>query len=387
MTLDLADLGSAGITAATLTTTSQGVDTLQLTCDGPLDSTPLLAPFEQFTLTADGGTRFTGWLDQAPRADSGSESSHTYTLTGPMRWLDRSPFVSETSGGIIVFDDGGGALLPLDTMLRRILASTQSAQPGRITHLDSDLDAPILQHPVPPEIRLDSTCETCLRRALSYAPTVGYWWEYSAFTPTLRLRDCAQPIPDHTLSDSAYDLSQIQMNPRYDLLHDTLKIYWLSGRSLARLDTVSPAGDAAALGANRTLIQTFELGSYNLPVEGIGNALAKYYQRLHIECTATMESLDWSHHPAELWSYAGLLANEHTSFAYTITRDLFALTQTLTLGVPPALGIYQLSEGTSSGGGGGSGGGDDPPPDGGPTEGSWFSLELCDGSVIQVWRR
>ncbi len=224
----------------------------------------------------------------------------------------------------------------------------------QFSYVDSDLDIPALQHQIPPETRLDSKCGDLLRRALKYAPTVVYWWEGTQ----IRFADADKTTADKTLSDTLYSLSQASLNARYDLLHDKVKVYWLKDKTLVRTDETASTGDAAVLGANRTFVQTFEVGAYNIPASGIAAALLKHVSRLHIDASAEQLALDWTLRPGQLWAYSGLLASTYKSFCWQISRDLFRGAQTLSLGVPPSLGIYSLSAGNN-----------DTPPDPDPSAG------------------
>ena len=359
MNLQLSQLGASGITAAQLTTTQEGTDTLALTAAADIASAPLIAPFEQ-VLLLDGGTiRFRGWLDQAPRAATGSQHTLAYTITGPMRWLERTIYGTAETGGKDVLglptEEAPTSATPLDTVIRRILARVDEDTDGAITWTDADLDAAIFQHQIPAEVRRDNNCADLLRRALKFAPTVAYYWDYSGAYPRIRFADTARTTADKTLTTSGYAISQASINPRFDLLHDRVRISWQKQNDIVRTDTTASTGDAATLGANRIYSQTFEVGRYNIPNEGLAAVLLKHVSRLHIDATATLEALDWTHRPGLLWAFSTPFPTPITgakSFGYEITRDLFAQRQTLRLGVPPAHAIYKLSDGNN----------DNPPP-------------------------
>ncbi|MFZ4778514.1 MAG: hypothetical protein ACOYM3_24350 [Terrimicrobiaceae bacterium] len=351
MTLDLADLAVSGISAAQLVCTSEGTDTLTLTVAGPVDSFALVAPFEQLTLMDGSDQRFIGWCDQAPRAATGSAQSHSYQIVGPMRWLDRVYWATPETGGraLLATVTSMYVMAPLDTSIRAILDKVIADTAGAIAYVDADLDIAALQHHVPPEIRWDSQCGALLRRALGYAPTVLFWWDYSGAVPTIRFADADKSTADKMLSETGYSLSQASLNPRYDMLRDRVIIYWLQDNALARTDDVSAtSGDAFDLAVNRSLIQTYELGPYNLPAAGIGAALLKYHSRLHTDAAGEMLGLDWSHRPGQLWSFGGLLSAGSNSFCTQVARALDRQTQSITLGVPPAFGIFKLTAAASA---------------------------------------
>jgi hypothetical protein len=235
---------------------------------------------------------------------------------------------------------------PLDTTIRAILDKVITETSGSIAYVDADLDISALQHHAPPEVRWDSQCGDLLRRALRYAPTVLFWWDYSTTVPTIRFADADKSTADKTLSETGYILSQASLNPRYDMLRDRVIIYWLQNDQLVRTDdTSATSGDAFDLSAGRSLVQTYEIGIYNLPSAGIGAALLKYYSRLHTDASGEMVGLDWSHHPGQLWAFGGLLASGSKSFCTQVSRDFFRQTQSITLGVPPSLGLFKLATG------------------------------------------
>lgn len=405
MTLEAETLGESGFSAASLEVTSEGNDTLTLTADLAIDEPPVISAFEKVILTAGGVRRFVGWLDQAPRRAAGSASSLSYTLAGPMRWLERVTLASEGTGGLIqlgVDVEGLGAdVTALDVNLRFVLDHAIARVGAVIDYVDADLEEDIFQHPIAPEFRIDSTCDVLIRRLLKFAPTVSYWWDYTTTVPTIRFADTARASADKTLSESAYELSAAGLNPRYDLLHDQVQIYWTSRGVLINTEVTASGGDGGSLGAGRTLIRTFDLAGLNMPPEGLAAAFARYYTRLHIDAEAEMVGLDWSHRPGHLWGFAGLLANGYRAFCTGVTRDLFNLTQSIKLGVPPAFDTSSLT------GGNDSSPESDPPtveitrtiedPDGNPIDGDAFfvingvaapsgqSIELPAGSYVIIY--
>ena len=364
MTVDISDLGANGISAATLTQTAQGADTLQFVAAANIDSADLLAPFSKLILMDGAACRFVGWLDRAPRSASATAQTRAYLLNGPMRWLDRTPWTNEVHGGRAELSQVDGTnILPLDTTIRAILDFVRTKTSNAISYVDADLDDDVFQFAIPPETRVDSKCGDLLRRALKFVPTVVFWWDYSTtqtisghvvYIPTIRFADADKVTADKTLSETAYDLTQAAPDPQYDLLYNKVKIYWLNDSNVERIDEVTAtSGDAydivtATPAAARTLVQSFETGMYNVPAAGIAARILKHASRLHVNCSPTMVGLDWTHKPGQLWAYDGILYSPYKSFCYQVSRDLFQLTQTLSLGVPPEFSAYKLSDGNNA---------------------------------------
>jgi hypothetical protein len=268
-----------------------------------------------------------------------------------MRWLDRVFWTDSATGGyrpLTAPGETAETIAPLDTTIRSILDAVVALHGGSVGYVDADLDAAIFQHQTSAEKRHDTKCSDALQRALSYAPTASFWWDYTTSPATIRFEDSAKLSADKTLSETAYELLSGSIDPQYELMADSVKIYWLKDNALVREDTASGSSQAATLGANRPQIITLEVGNYIVPEEGLAAAVHKFYSRLHVNSTAVMASLDWTHRPGQLWAYGGIFAGSWTAFCHQITRDLFTGNQTLNLGVPPAFGIVKLSDSASA---------------------------------------
>lgn len=336
-----------------------GDDALELSASGSLDEPGLIAPFQRVRLRDENGAvMWTGWLDAAPRAATGTTAEVGYTLTGPMRWLERTPYTSTATGGrapLVVPDESAPGDMPsIASVVRRVLAAVEATHPGRITWRDEDLDdALFASTQAVPETRLDSLCADTLRRALRPVPSAIWWWEYPApaYVPRLRFADALASGANVRTAGMGWRLLSAQVTPRYDLLHDEVAVYWLKRGQLERTDTVSGASDAFSLGAARRFVATFEAGTYNLPADSIAQALHAFYSRLHADAVLGLDRLDWSLRPGHLVEFApaliapGVVAP--TAITHTVVRDLFARTTTVELGVPPYLNITKLSDGNN----------------------------------------
>jgi hypothetical protein len=356
----LADLD---ITAATLTEDDQAGSSLQLTVDRPIDAAAICSPFGKVTLREGTTIRWIGWLDQAPKAASGSAEQQGYTFHGPHRWLTRTILTDAGTGGIrqLAASTPDEPPLPADTVLADILDTTiDQIGTGLITYSESDLTATLLQIEIPVDRRIDNSSHTLLLAVMRFLPTFAMWWDYSSGTPTLRWTDRDSATLAGTLTETGYHIIQSTVNPRYDLLHDTTTIYWVRDNIVDATDTLASSGDAATLGANRRRVITLEANAkYAIPAAGIAESIGKYYRRLHIDAQAQLAAIDWTHRPSQRWGFGGIYATTAQAFITQIQRDLNTDYQTLTLGVPPhvilsgqTLGQKQID--SSSGGNGGN---------------------------------
>lgn len=359
------ELSTLGITAATLTTNHQGLDSLTLATNRRLSDSALIAAFTKCILREGSTIRFIGWLDQAPRAAAPAQTL-TYILAGPWRWLTRAYYLDDKTIEAEALADASG-LYRLGAKLTdgsddHIAVATQLLDILNFARTDSSNAFNIATFPegffnieIPWESRVDDLCSSAAAALLSYTPTAAAWWTYPAGIPTLNFADTAGAAASQTLTTGTIGTVPT-LNPRYDLLRDTVKIIYLqqnaSGENTRTVRTVASAGDAATLGAAMAQLYTFALQENEpLPDTGLENALAAWHQRLHIETSAQYRGLDWTRLAGEAWTFAGPFAEWAGKLAIcqTITRDLFARTETITLGPPAAPSTYRLTKRSTPG--------------------------------------
>lgn len=364
-----------GISAARLADDAGGQSFLELETAQPITASAIIAPFQKVVLRADGVVRFVGWLDAAPRYAVGNAQRVLYRLTGPHRWLEAATFTQARAGLTLLGGSAGDGLNQDPALLSDAISEIITAALAVYPDTFSSTGGSEFDYQIPIERRVDISCWQALRSVLGYAPTAVLWWSYGdvgdSTNPVLHIAD-GDHAADRTLSTDTYNISAATLNPRYDLLADTVHVYYTKDGSLSSPQSSGPSGDAATLGANRARVFTFDAGSlYNVPTSGLATALAAWSNKLHIDGSATKLSVDWEDHAGDVVGFGGELfrLSGYTTQVYSVTRDLFSEETTLALGVMPGKGIVPLSgraeevnsaeKSTDSGGGGGG----SPEPD------------------------
>ena len=350
-----ATFASLGIASARLQEDCEGRSQLELETPGSIGAAAIIAPFERVLLLDGAGTvRFAGWLDEAPRSARGDAHRTTYRLTGPHRWLARANFV-QMRGGLVILGGAAGdtdvAPVAWNAAVGEILDAALAEYASAFTYTG----ASAFTHEIPSRLRADVDCHTALLSLVSFAPTAVFWWTYDASTgaPALNIGTGAGTATK-TLSAATHQISAAELNPRYDLLADVEKVYFVSGNTVSSEQTAASAGDASALGADRTVLFTYDTSVLNsLPASGIAAALASWHQTLHIDASATRHDIDWADRPGHIYTFAGDdlgIFSSYQSILHTIERDLFAGTTGLRLGVIPGKTLFKVNDLDQAGG-------------------------------------
>jgi hypothetical protein len=158
----------------------------------------------------------------------------------------------------------------------------------------------------------------------------------------------AATTADKTLSTSTHQISEADLNPRYDLLHDTVLVYYVRDATVSASETAGPGGEAASLGAARTKLMTFDTSVLNnYPATGLAAVMAGFYQRLHIDGSATKHEVDWTDRPGHIYGFSGgefAQFLSRTTMLHTIERDLMNDSTKLSFGVLPGKLLYKVSD-------------------------------------------
>ena len=342
-----ATLASLGIESATLECDAIGRSSLTLEAAASLADAPIIAPFQKCELLDDEeAVLFAGWLDEAPRSARGSEHRASYKLTGPHRWLERSNFAQSRAGLVILGGSAGSVQTDPQAFYAsaaEILDQALAIYPGAFAYTGTSS----FTHETPTRFRADVDCLTALDSLLGYAPTAVLWWTYPAGVPTLNIGASAATA-DKTLSTATHQISAAELNPRYDLLHDTVTVYYVSAGTVSGAETSGPGGEAQALGAARTKLFTYDTSVLNnYPAAGMAAQFAAFYQRLHIDGEATRHDIDWTDLPGHVYGFVGAdfaQFSDRTAVCHTLRRDLLAGTTRLELGVMPGKLLYKIND-------------------------------------------
>lgn len=376
-----------GIAGATITEDAAGQAAMELEADHLISDPAIIAPFQRVVLRDAGIVRFVGWMDSAPYVARGSSERVGYRLAGPHRWLDRATFTQSRAGLALLGGSAGAGLnqnpAPISEAIIEVLTAALEKYGGAFAYTG----ATTFDHKIPMERRMDVKCWQALRALLGYAPTAVLWWSYGSggdeTKPVLHIAD-GDHAADRILSPATHEIPESQLNPKYDLLADTVTVYYVKEGILSDPQTAGPGGDAQDLDANRELVFTFDAGSlYNVPEEGLAAALAKWHQTLHIDGTANRLSIDWNEHPGDVVGFSGdfIKFSGYRSQVYSLTRDLFNESTSLALGVMPGKEMVPVSQRADNVNSSEipSGGGGSPPED--PSAGSGHPLQLIDAST------
>lgn len=335
-----------GISEAVLEADYQGRSSLELTTADELNASAMIAPFQRCELQTDDGTiRWVGWLDSAPR--KGSSGRVSYVLQGPHRWLERANFAQSRAGLVILAGAAGASATTTpqawNTSAAEILDQALSIYASAFAYTGTGT----FTHQTPPRFRADVDCLTALASLLSFAPEAVLWWTFPSGTPTLNIGTCAGSATK-TLNAATMELAETDVNPRYDLLFDTVAVYYVRSGTVSGAEVAGPGGEAQALGAARTKLYTYDASVLNnYPSSGLAAVMASYHQRLWIDASAKKMALDWTDRPGEIYGFGGTLLSAYstrTTVLHTVTRDLMAETTELELGVMPGKMLYKVSD-------------------------------------------
>lgn len=344
MTLNGQTFGQRGITAASLTLSTWGVDSLSVTTNESWNTSDQFSAFQQVTLN-DGGSRFTGWLDQAPKTAAGSTHGKTYTFTGPWRWPERINFEKDDTvanfGGIILSYDHSDPVrrLTLELQLDEIINFANSAGASIANAPSGGIFAAVL----PREYFQNITCAAALQQLMGWAPA---WALTADGGTTLTWRDTLNSTSHNVQTLTAHP-TDLRLNPRYDLLRSSVRIKYQRSQDGFTFTTEDTAtGGGAGLGADREELYIHPLDPDEFtPGMGIAEEYLRWAGKLQIETSITnVGDLLWNVLPGHRVNFSGLMSqwSGHDAVIQQIERDLFGEYVTFTTGPRRHLGLDQL---------------------------------------------
>jgi hypothetical protein len=345
-----ATLESLGFSEAVFTEDMRGASKLVLTAPQDFVDAMIIEPFQRCALfDGDGNAQFVGWLDGAPRAAGGGSQRRSYTLAGPWRWFERSNYV-QGKGGLSVLagtpDAGASAPQAFDDSLSEVVDKVTA---GHFTFTGTPA---AFTHETPTNFRADVSCAEAMATLLAFAPSAVVRWIYTtpaSDTAAIELKILAAPNGgDWFLDLSAFDLTECNLTPRYDLLRGNVAVYFIKDNAVAGSDLYTCEGDAADLSADGTLIATYDATALNsLPAAGIAAALGAWHERLHVDGNARQEGIDWTKRAGDSIGFVGGAWGELMDYVTTIfevQRDLFANRSEFRFGVMPAISVFKLRD-------------------------------------------
>lgn len=369
-----ANFDTLGITGCTISQTTWARDSATLTTAEAIDSGDLIPPFARCEIAdLSGVVRFVGWLQQAPRRAAPQSEQKTYTLHGPITQLSSRIYRDP--------DQAAGALLGYRTPTEtdpphRTIREELVKLCGIIRALGISLSDPpggALEITPPWQSFHNTTYLNALETVMRFAPA----WALVSNGAALSWIDTLTS-PSHAISTLAADLSDVALNPHYDLLRREVKIHYIRTETLpgergifSRHDNWGPGGDALAMGATTIEDVLHELNPDEAWFDpGIAAEYGRWVSKLQISCTLRAEALHWQVQPGHRVSFNGILSPwaAYDAVVQSVERDLFRESASITTGPRRHLGLDQLfelakkriSETPST-----EGTGDQPPPGGG----------------------
>jgi hypothetical protein len=347
-------LESLNVSSAKVSESIDGTTFLTLEVPAQFNSAPLAPPFANVLLLENGtDLRFIGWLDEAPREVSGDSCRMRYVFSGGHRWLTRK-FMTQNRAGLVILGGAAGAgttepAKEFSAVYQEIINNVG----GNIDAMTESAVNALYSHTIPNRFRSDVTCFDALSNLLSFAPTASLRWSYEISIPKLNIVK-SEGAATFTFNASTQSLVSAQLTPRYDLLADSMIVYFVRDDAIVGNSTIGPAygqgsgGDAGALGANRTLLQTYDVSVINnLPSSNIAEILAAWHQKLHVDGSIEEAAINWSLPLGSVVGFGGTLFSQFASNTTTIVsieRDLFAERTVYEFGVLPQRQIYKIGD-------------------------------------------
>ena len=241
-------LASIGLARPRRKLVSQGVSTLSLRRAGAAMDAPYLLPYlAAVTMFRDGVPWFCGLVTKTPSAGSGRAEDQDYVVSDSWWQLEnlvyQQQWVAPTYPGANTTNDpyrshcflnkwifsapaNNYTRQTTDQQIADVIAYAQSAPSNVPIQLPSTPGLiPVMDIPLE-EVR-DITCAEVIRKQLRWMPDAVTWFDYSTTPPTLWILRRAN-LPPVSVAfpalGSPSPLSEISVDPRYDLYHAAVKV-------------------------------------------------------------------------------------------------------------------------------------------------------------------
>jgi hypothetical protein len=336
-----------GITGANLSLTFGARDSLTIETAEDIDTADIIPPFSRCELRdPDGNLRFVGWLDQAPRRASAASERKTYTLTGPIRWLERVPYldaevIGEFGYPVMGWADNEDRRESIGDQVARV-RTFANANGANLAAFPAGTAANLM---TPYERFMNVSCLGALSTVARWTPAIAL---VSDGTDALTWRDSLTSTT-HPVTGLLPDATDLQLNPHYDLLRSTITLRWMQkidGLPAILTDSVT-GGEAQTLGASRTEALTIEISpEEQYPATGLAAEYHRWASKLQLTCNLSADGLHWSILPAHRITFGGILSpwSDYDAVVQVIERDLFSESIRITTGPRRHLGLDQLAE-------------------------------------------
>jgi hypothetical protein len=336
-----------GITGANLSLTFGARDSLTIETAEDIDTADIIPPFSRCELRdPDGVLRFVGWLDQAPRRASAASERKTYTLTGPIRWLERVPYldaevIGEFGYPVMGWADNEDKRESIGDQVARV-RTFANANGANLAAFPAGTAANLM---TPYERFMNVSCLAALSTVARWTPAIAL---VSDGTDALTWRDSLTSTT-HPVTGLLPDATDLQLNPHYDLLRSTITLRWMQkidGLPAILTDSVT-GGEAQTLGASRTEALTIEISpEEQYPATGLAAEYHRWASKLQLTCNLSADGLHWSILPAHRITFGGILSpwSDYDAVVQVIERDLFSESIRITTGPRRHLGLDQLAE-------------------------------------------
>lgn len=386
---------------------------------------PIFAYKGKVTIWQGSTKRFVGWVTSLPVFASERTESHTYAISDGWWWLEQitfqdvsGPFYDESNAGTTplweycsMFTVGitgqtlsvGGPIYPktIGAIVRdSVLYAANSGAP--ITAASSAIENYAFL-----ESARDITCADLIRRALNWSPTAATWWDVSGSTPALNCKTRGY-LSDVSVALDGTVAQSWELVPRYDMQVGQVTLYVL--RTRRRDDgteyvTLKTEGSSGAFAAAGSLVASIVMGTADDGTEeAIPSGIAsRLYNDLSVlqwegkivcvenECsffalpgsalnfTGAKARTAWNTMRATIQQadYDLVTGRSVISFgppSHLSPQDLIAIANSAKKNRPPT---NPANPGGGPGGGGGGGDGTGPKP-------KAQTIELCDGTTLNV---
>ena len=219
-----------------------------------IEEAPPFAVNAMLSVQRDGVNWFTGRVARRVRSGSGAGEALRYTVADPWWWFENVVAMRLWRGvwspHLALNWDGAGlvhtrqSLLDICSQVLQFALGSEGIVPFTIGYVLPGIDL----YPPVDEVR-DVTCDECARRVLRWHPDVVQWFDHTTSPPTLHIRRrselTAAALVLNQPDVGEYNLTGMELTPRYDLVRPTVIIRYEKRGSVNNEEVVQIVSDAA----------------------------------------------------------------------------------------------------------------------------------------------